>query len=66
MIATRPALSETAALSARGPALGLLSVILRLLLLACAGLVMQVGWLVVWTLSYRLTHGNDYTYTLLV
>jgi hypothetical protein len=39
---------------------------LRLLLLAGAGVVMQIGWLTVWTLSYRLTHGNDYTYTLLV
>src|SRR5262245_12333928 len=39
---------------------------LRLLLLACAGIVMQLGWIVVWTLSYRLTHGNDFTYTYLV
>ena len=38
----------------------------RLLLLACAGVVMQVGWTMVWTLSYRLTHGNDFTYTYLV
>jgi hypothetical protein len=38
----------------------------RLLLLACAGAVMQVGWLMVWTLSYRLTHGNDFTYVYLV
>ena len=38
----------------------------RLLLLACAGVVVQVGWTMVWTLSYRLTHGNDFTYTYLV
>ncbi len=37
----------------------------RLVLLACAGLVMQIGWLGIWTLSYRLTHGNDFTYTYL-
>lgn len=44
----------------------LLSVALRLALLALAGVVMQVGWLSVWTLSYRLTHGNDFTYTYLM
>ncbi len=42
------------------------SVIVRLFLLACAGAVMQIGWTMVWTLSYRLTHGNDFTYTYLV
>src|SRR5215469_12427302 len=41
------------------------SVGLRLALLACAGLLMQVGWIGVWTLSYHLTHGNDFTYTYL-
>jgi hypothetical protein len=41
-------------------------VVVRLFLLACAGVVMQVGWTMVWTLSYRLTHGNDFTYTYLV
>src|SRR5437762_8597582 len=44
----------------------LLSVALRLALLAVAGVVMQVGWLSIWTLSYRLTHGNDFTYTYLM
>jgi alpha-1,6-mannosyltransferase len=39
---------------------------LRLLLLACAGVVMQIGWTMVWTLSYHLTHGNDFTYVYLV
>ncbi|MCA1645441.1 MAG: hypothetical protein LC797_08235 [Chloroflexi bacterium] len=39
--------------------------LLRLFLLVCAGVVMQLGWTMVWTLSYRLTHGNDFTYTLL-
>ena len=43
-----------------------LSVALRLALLAIAGVVMQVGWLGIWTLSYRLTHGNDFTYTYLM
>jgi hypothetical protein len=38
----------------------------RLLLLGCAGVVMQIGWIMVWTLSYRLTHGNDFTYAYLV
>ena len=42
------------------------SVALRLLLLGCAGVVMQVGWVMVWMLSYRLTHGNDFTYAYLV
>ena len=42
------------------------SVAVRLLLLGCAGVVMQVGWLMVWMLSYRLTHGNDFTYAYLV
>jgi hypothetical protein len=41
-------------------------VVVRLFLLAGAGIVMQVGWTMVWTLSYRLTHGNDFTYTYLV
>ncbi|HEV7666867.1 MAG TPA: hypothetical protein VGQ62_25255, partial [Chloroflexota bacterium] len=66
MIATRPAHSEPTLATVKGAAVNLPSVVVRLLLLACAGVVMQVGWLVVWTLSYRLTHGNDYTYTLLV
>lgn len=42
------------------------TVVVRLFLLAGAGIVMQVGWTMVWTLSYRLTHGNDFTYTYLV
>ena len=42
------------------------SLVLRLLLLGSAGAVMQVGWMTVWTLSYRLTHGNDFTYVYLV
>src|SRR5579871_4432327 len=44
----------------------LLSVGLRLALLAVAGVVMQIGWVSVWTLSYRLTHGNDFTFTYLM
>ena len=40
--------------------------LVRLLLLVCAGVVMQIGWMMVWTLSYRLTHGNDFTYDYLV
>ncbi|MDQ3812068.1 MAG: hypothetical protein M3336_17435 [Chloroflexota bacterium] len=39
---------------------------MRLALLACAGLVIQIGWVMIWTLSYRLTHGNDFTYQYLV
>jgi alpha-1,6-mannosyltransferase len=42
-----------------------LGVAARLLLLACAGVLAQIGWLVVWTLSYRLTHGNEFTWTYL-
>jgi hypothetical protein len=37
-----------------------------LVLLALAGIAMQIGWVGVWTLSYRLTHGNDFTYTYLM
>src|SRR5579859_3738766 len=44
----------------------LLSLALRLALLAVAGVVMQVSWLSIWTLSYRLTHGNDFTFTYLM
>jgi alpha-1,6-mannosyltransferase len=36
-----------------------------LLLLVAAGVVMQIGWMGVWMLSYRLTHGNDFTFTYL-
>jgi hypothetical protein len=36
------------------------------MLLACAGIVMELGWIAVWTLSYRLTHGNDFTFTYLM
>jgi hypothetical protein len=42
------------------------SISVRLALLACAGLVAQVGWMLIWTLSYRLTHGNEFTYNFLV
>ncbi|MGI9147140.1 MAG: hypothetical protein ACR2IK_11400 [Chloroflexota bacterium] len=41
------------------------SVVVRLLLLVGAGIIMQVGWTMVFTLSYHLTHGNDFTYTYL-
>lgn len=66
MIATRPVSSTLTASAARGPIVTATGVLPRLLLLVGAGVVMQIGWLFVWTLSYRLTHGNDYTYTLLV
>src|ERR1700730_6787294 len=46
--------------------LSVTSRLVRLLLLACAGVVMLLGWIMVWTLSYRLTHGNDFTYDYLV
>lgn len=64
MIATRPA---NAPGSEKGPRVGLTvtSVVVRLLLLACAGIVMQLGWTMVWTLSYHLTHGNSFTYAYL-
>ncbi|MCA1646383.1 MAG: DUF2029 domain-containing protein [Chloroflexi bacterium] len=61
MIATRPA--DSPALKSAPERVS--THIVRLLLLVCAGVVMQVGWTMVWTLSYRLTHGNDFTYTLL-
>jgi Glycosyltransferase family 87 len=62
VIATRPANSPaTRSESEQAP-----TQIVRLLLLACAGVLMQVGWTMVWTLSYRLTHGNDFTYVYLV
>ena len=46
--------------------LNVLSSGLRLSLLVAAAVVMQIGWVIVWTLSYRLTHGNDFTYTYLM
>src|SRR5262249_46825496 len=36
------------------------------LLFVLAGLVVEIGWVMVWTLSYHLTHGNDFTYDYLV
>lgn len=76
MIASRPSQSAESVADQRYPggaargfralALKALSVGLRLTLLAAAGLVMQIGWLAVWTLSYRLTHGNDFTFTYLM
>ncbi|MBV9893645.1 MAG: hypothetical protein JO020_05725 [Chloroflexi bacterium] len=77
MIASRPSESAASVADPRTPgeaprsgapqfALKLLSLSLRLALLAAAGVVMQIGWLGVWTLSYRLTHGNDFTFTYLM
>lgn len=78
MIASRPSKAETAVVdssptSSRGARVfaffslsKLLSICLRLALFCGAGLLMQIGWLGVWTLSYRLTHGNDFTFTYLM
>src|SRR5258708_5373993 len=62
MIATRPA-NVHRSVAAKRPAVT--SVVVRLLLLASAGVVIQVGWIMVWALSYHLTHGNDFTYAYL-
>src|SRR3979490_3140104 len=61
MIATRPTSAPQSATNASS----MTSAGGRLLLLVCAGIVMQVGWIMVFTLSYHLTHGNDFTYTYL-
>ncbi|MDQ6672391.1 MAG: glycosyltransferase 87 family protein [Chloroflexota bacterium] len=61
MIATRPARTPESV----GSRSSTTSLVARLLLLVCAGIVMQVGWTMVFTLSYHLTHGNDFTYTYL-
>src|SRR5215207_3124946 len=67
MIATRPAQPRQPASPVARPRLWRgIGLLLRLALLACAGVVMLVGWMFVWTLSYRLTHGNDFTFTYLV
>jgi hypothetical protein len=78
MIASRPSQSEASAADQRTPggaprrqgtfavAVAFFSLSLRLILLAAAGLLMQFGWMGVWTLSYRLTHGNDFTFTYLM
>jgi hypothetical protein len=76
MIASRPSQSAVSVSDQRSPggapgraqsiALTVLSYGLRLGLLAAAGVVMQIGWVGVWTLSYRLTHGNDFTFTYLM
>jgi alpha-1,6-mannosyltransferase len=47
---------------ARSVVLTLTSHAMRLLLLVCAGLLLQIGWVTVWTLSYRLTHGDGFSY----
>jgi hypothetical protein len=39
---------------------------MRLALLGCAGVVMQIGWIIIWVLSYHLTHGEAFTYQYLV
>src|SRR5262249_30038615 len=76
MIASRPSRAEAPAPTqvvrpdprerARTLLLRGVSLVVRLLLLLGAGAVMQIGWLGVWTLSYRLTHGNDFTFTFLM
>jgi hypothetical protein len=67
MIAARPANSpEQPSPGAGGTSHNITSIVVRLALLAFAGLVMQLGWAIVWTLSYRLTHGNGFTYAYLV
>jgi len=48
------------------PLVTLISCTIRLALLGCAGLVMQIGWVMVWFLSYHLTHGNTFSYEFLV
>ncbi|HLZ26015.1 MAG TPA: hypothetical protein VKV73_01685 [Chloroflexota bacterium] len=65
MIATRPASSAPRAEKRPGVGPTVISVVVRLLLLACAGIVIQLGWTMVWALSYHLTHGNDFTYVYL-
>lgn len=40
--------------------------LVRLLLLASAGALLQIAWVMLWPLSYRLTHGNDFTYQYLI
>ena len=62
MIATRPASPPASRSDVEQAA----TQVARLLLLAFAGVLMQLGWIMVWTLSYRLTHGNDFTYVYLV
>src|SRR5262252_4731692 len=76
MIASRPSSPEAAApvqaippdprLNAQTLLLRGASIVLRLALLLGAGALIQIGWLGVWTLSYRLTHGNDFTFTYLM
>ncbi len=66
MIATRPSIAPAANLDRAWRRPSRWASVPRLTLLACAGLVMQLGWVTVWTLSYRLTHENDFTYTYLV
>jgi alpha-1,6-mannosyltransferase len=76
MIATRPANTkvpiadrtttmELEAGRSRSRLALVVSVTLRLVLLACAGVLIEIGWIATWTLSYRLTHGNEFTYTYL-
>jgi len=64
MIATRPA-DPSAHLTTQPTLVTLLSHAMRLALLAGAGLMIQLGWVAVWTLSYRLTHGDGFSYQFL-
>src|SRR5437764_10790163 len=70
MIATRPAPVSDARRAARGAQPPLWrrwwDRLPRLFLLACAGLLIQIGLVIIWTLSYRLTHVNNFTYNYLV
>jgi alpha-1,6-mannosyltransferase len=69
MIATRPvpALDAQPAPTRRRPLWRLwLERLPPLFLLACAGILVELGLLIIWTLSYRLTHVNNFTYNYLV
>src|SRR4051794_7781772 len=72
MIVTRPAdlpdpqaADSAAHRSSQTALVTALSHAMRLALLACAGALLQIGWLGVWVLSYRLTHGDGFSYQFL-
>ncbi len=63
--ATRPVDSPDPQ-AARLPLATAASLAMRLALLVCAGLLLQIAWIAIWILSYRLTHGDGFSYQYLV
>lgn len=66
VLRAEPTRARSTASSERSPAVILRRQIVGLLLLGSAGVVLLLSWVMLWPVSYRLTHGNDFTYQYLV